>query len=163
MGMIYAARALSSVELRELRADPSLVHRLIAEQTADPRMSLDLDKAWHGIHVLLTGNHGEVDSDDPLDLAILGGTPIGEDVGFGPATLLTPGQVKAVAAALRQVPRQTMLARYDPEAFTAAQVYPAIWDEEDVLDGYLVPYLEDLLAFYRQAAVRGHAVLQMLA
>ena len=45
---------------------------------------------------------------------------------------------------------------------TAADVYPFIWDEEDVFDEYLAPSYESLREFYARAAARGDAVLAVL-
>ena len=63
------------------------------------RRSLSLDKAWHGVHYLLTG---AVEPDGTLlGQAVLGGTEVGEDfTGYGPARLFEPDVVAALATAL---------------------------------------------------------------
>src|SRR5687767_14577361 len=44
----------------------------------------DLDKAWHGIHYLLTGTAAE--GGKPLDFLVSGGREVGNvDIGYGPA------------------------------------------------------------------------------
>ena len=49
----------------------------------------DLDKAWHGIHFLLTGSAWE--TTPGAGESVLGGDPVGPDRGYGPARLLDPG------------------------------------------------------------------------
>ena len=58
---------------------------------------LNLEKSWHVLHYLLTGKAEEAPG--PLGNAILGGTEIGGDLGYGPARFLTPQQVREVAVA----------------------------------------------------------------
>ena len=61
---------------------------------------VDLDKAWHGIHYLLTGS---VESNGTLaSKVIMGGENIGPDRGYGPAQLLKPAEVKAIAQLLEE-------------------------------------------------------------
>ncbi len=70
----------------DLAADPDLFEVLLDDDPSDE--FLDLDKAWHGLHWLLTGTAD--DTDTPAGQAILGGTEIGEDKGYGPSRLLRP-------------------------------------------------------------------------
>jgi Domain of unknown function (DUF1877) len=92
----------------------------------------------------------------------LGGTEVGEDVGFGPARYLTPEEVKEVAAALRNVSKEDLVQRYVPSAFEEANIYPAagIWEaESDLALEYLLRAFEKMLAFYEAVAAQGDAVL----
>jgi hypothetical protein len=46
------------------------------EDIEDPHADLDVDKAWHGIHYLLTGTAWE--GDPPLDFIVKGGSQVGD-------------------------------------------------------------------------------------
>ena len=86
---------------------------------------LDLDKSWHLLHFLLTGD--PLGGSPPLKDAIIGGTEIGPDLGSGPARVLTPEQVRAVADALAGVREADLRSRYIPDALEAAKMYPGMW------------------------------------
>lgn len=177
--MVFVARALTPEQVEAASADAGLLGRLVfddAEDASGPdesdcgqeacgschgAPSVDLDKSWHGIHFLLTGTVW--DCSTPLGMAILGGRPIGEDNGYGPARLLEGDTVKAVAEALSVVDHQVLRHRFDPLEFQRAEIYPdGIWDEEDILEEYLLPNLRMLTQFYGDAAAHGSAVLQAL-
>ncbi|MEU5908782.1 YfbM family protein [Micromonospora sp. NPDC047467] len=152
--MIFNARRLSAEELAAVLADPEKVGTLFQGGPDE----LDLDKAWHGLHYLLTGDTYEIRGD--VGPAILGGDPIGPDLGMGPARLLTSDVVRAVAAALGTLDEATLRDRYDPAALSDAEIYPHIWDDgDDEFDNYLLPHFTALRDFYRTAAERGEAVL----
>lgn len=154
MGMIFYARRLSAEELAAVLADPEKVGTLFPGGPDE----LDLDKAWHGLHYLLTGTTYEVRGD--AGPAIIGGDPIGPDLGMGPARLLMPDAVRAVAAGLDAIDEATLRARFDPAAMSEAEIYPHIWDDgDDEFDGYLLPNFTRLRDFYRDAAASGDAVL----
>jgi hypothetical protein len=160
MSMIGNLIALSSEQLQALIRDPDSIEDFIYPDDGDsePDNHIDLDKAWHAIHFTLNGKAWE--GDEPLFLTILGGTEIGEDAGYGPARYLSADQVKAVSSALSDLPREAFVARFNPSAMTAAEIYPGIWEDEDD-DGldYVASYYTDLRNFYLAASQRGDAVL----
>ena len=117
---------------------------------------LEIDKAWHGLHYLLTGSAR--DTEGPLGQAILGGTEIGDDGGYGPARYLLPDEVKAVSIALEKVADAELRNRYDASALSAANVYPGGWDDPETLE-WLLEAFGELQSFYRGAAARGSAAL----
>jgi hypothetical protein len=153
--MILVGRRLNADELSRLTKDPSLTDELLDQTEVLPE--LYLDKAWHGIHFLLAGSAW--DTTGGAGEAVLGGEEIGDDAGYGPARLLTPDRVSAIAAGLSTVQVQTLRARYDAAALSAADIYPGVWDEPDVFETYLGPYFEELRTFYMAAAQQGDAVL----
>ncbi|MFI4860203.1 MAG: YfbM family protein, partial [Phycisphaerales bacterium JB063] len=112
---------------------------------------------WHAIHFLLNGEvYG---GDPPLCNAVLGGEPIGEDAGYGPARYLTPEQVADVAATLKSISRESLLAKFDAAALTENSIYPSIWDEgEEALD-YIGQYYEETQRFFADASKHGYAAL----
>lgn len=167
MGMGLIGRRLSTGELRAVLDDPTKVNALLYgdlddEGAATPEPDLDLDKAWHGIHYLLTGTAWEW-GEEPAGAAILGGDVIGEDNGYGPARLLRPEAVRAIAAALDALSVEELRARFDPDAMAAADIYPNIWGTDDEFDNYLAPYFTELRRFYAAAAANGQAVLLAIA
>src|SRR5512135_1798793 len=108
MSMIGNFLRISTHKVAALRADPSGIQRVLYPQSdGDTMMSddvhLDVDKAWNGIHFLLTGDaqHGT----PPLGF-IVGGKPLGDiDVGYGPARGFDAAEVRAIADALRPLTR----------------------------------------------------------
>lgn len=72
---------------------------------------------------------------------------IGTDGGYGPARLVRPDAVRAVAAALDAVDIETLRARFDPAAMTAADIYPGLWADDahttNEFDVYLAPNFAD--------------------
>lgn len=158
MGMVWVAYRREPGEARRSLEDPELLEELL--DSDDDVTSVDLDKAWHGIHWLLTGSAEP--TLDVVSAAIFGGDPVGEDVGYGPGRLMDPGDVSAVAAVLSELDIPGLREHVDPAAMDEAGIYPRIWDEEDVFDTYLVPNLVSLRDFYRSAAQANQAVIQTL-
>jgi hypothetical protein len=155
MGMIGHCKAVTPAELASVVADPSKLEALIYSE-ATPR--LYLDKAWWGIHFLLTGDYGP--GTESISWAILGGVELkGPDLGYGPPRFLKPDEVIAVAAALSGVSAEALAGRFDAAALAEANVYPNIWDEGAEAADYLIDYYKKLVPFYADAAKAGHAML----
>lgn len=117
----------------------------------------DLDKAWHGIHYMLTKSAWG--GDPPLNFLLLGGTEIGTvDVGYGPARALTSEQVREINAALLPIGEAEIRSRFDPAEMMALDIYPAIWDrdpaEEDTF-AYCAEYFSKLKSFLAEAERQG--------
>jgi Domain of unknown function (DUF1877) len=134
--------------------------------TWEPTSSNELyvDKAWAGIHYLLTGTAWE--GDPPLNF-ILGGTEIGNvDVGYGPARALTSDEIRNLAPALDALPPDALRDRFDPARMMELRVYPEIWDrdpEEDDTLGYLITNYTDLRNFVRRTADGGFGLIVYIA
>jgi Domain of unknown function (DUF1877) len=121
---------------------------------------LPLDKAWHGVHYVLSGTV-EV-STSLQSRAVLGGTEIGEDFsGYGPARFFTPAQVAELAVVLEdpQVEREAA-GRYNPRRMTELQIYPFGWGA----DGreWILDCFRQLRSFYAEAATNGRAIVTCL-
>jgi hypothetical protein len=125
---------------------------------------LDIDKAWHGIHFLLTGSAWE--GEFPLAFLVSAGKEIGdEDVGYGPARGFMSREVREIASALEAISPDELHSRFDPAAMLAANIYPEIWDRDPADDdtaGYLVEYYGLLRDFIRRAADRRLGLLVWL-
>ena len=122
---------------------------------------LDLDKAWHGIHYLLTGTAWE--GDPPLNFLVTGGHEVGdEEIGYGPARTLTPLETGEVASALAALSDEQLRARFAPSEMMRLEIYPEIWDRDPAADdtlGYLMEYLEQLRGTLARVVARGHGLL----
>ena len=115
---------------------------------------LSLEKSWHVLHYLLTGKAEEAPA--PLGDAILGGTEIGDDLGYGPARFLVPQQVRDVAAALAPISKVDLAKRFDLNAMIKARIYPCR-DEGEL--GLAQHHFEHLSRYYADAAKNGNAML----
>jgi len=165
MGMVACFTSLSEEILARLREDEDLIEDFLYPDDGDsePDNYIDLDKAWHGLHYLLTGEAEGAEA--PLGLAVIGGEEFGPDVGYGPARFLSAEQVAQVAKALEPITVESLSAKFDPQDMEHKQIYPdIIWvrDGADALD-YLLENYEQLAVFYRDAAARGEAVIQWLS
>ncbi|MBH9579322.1 YfbM family protein [Inhella proteolytica] len=165
MGMVGCFAALPAAQLAQLQSGERSIEDFLYPDDGDgePEHSIDVDKAWHGLHYLLTGTAWGGDA--PLCLAVLGGEEFGPDVGYGPARALTATQVASVAAALAGLPADKLASRYQPADMAKLEIYPdVIWvrDGAEALD-YLLENYQQLVEFYRDAAARGDAVIQWLS
>lgn len=157
MGMVWSGWAVTDEQYAELRTDE---HALLGAWPDDGPGTAYLDKAWHGLQWLITGEPWG--GEDPLGFTVFGG----DDVFAGHETLMlrvVPSRtVREVHEALSAITDEQLGHRFDPVAMTAVDLYPEIWHEPDVLTDYLLPYLTDLRAFYAYAAERGLVVLQQI-
>jgi Domain of unknown function (DUF1877) len=155
MGMRLSLAAVQADTPRRLEGDAGALFRLLTEEGEG---HLHLDKEWHGIHFLLTGE--SCTSAHPLAIAIFGSEDIGEDLSYGPARLLSVDQVHEVASALSKVAAQELRHRYNPKSMTEAKVYPEVWEREgdDALE-WLMAGLALLTKFYSEASSQNRAVV----
>jgi hypothetical protein len=123
---------------------------------------LEVDKAWHGLHFLLTGTAW--DGDFPLNFIVVGGEEVGEDLGYGPARALRSEDVRKIDSALEPFTSDELGRRFDAERMTELQIYPFGWshDPEGELE-YLLEFYGELRAFLRRTAEQGHALLVYLS
>jgi Domain of unknown function (DUF1877) len=120
---------------------------------------LSLDKAWHGVHYLLSGSTEPTES--PLGQCVLGGTEVGEDLGYGPARAFDPAQVARIAKALADPEAEREAAdRFDAARMTDLQIYPFGWEEDD--RAWLLVSFRELRGFYAAAAAQGWAAVTCL-
>lgn len=142
---------LRVADLEPLERDPDVAATLIAD--GEP---LDLGKAWHAIHFLLSGSAWG--GSPPLYDAVLGGTPLGDPTSYEPVRFVSPAEVQAVAAAL-PTPEE-LTPRFTHKALRQAEVYPdAQWDEADALTAFVLPAYDRLVQLFTDAAAAGDAVL----
>lgn len=126
--------------------------------------AVDLQKMWQALSILTTpGSDPEltlVTDPHPLD-PVLGGTEIGPDLGYGPRRWFSPAEVVEIDRHLSSLDDDAVRARFDPQAFEAASVYPFCWDEDpdELWEDELVVYLGELRGLYAEAASGGLAVV----
>lgn len=161
MGMTASFVAVSPRELEALRADAATAPDFFAERLGQQNAPgvIDIDKSWAAIHFMLTGE--QWGGKPPESLPVLGGTEIGESMGYGPVRYLVPAEVKAASEVLEALPASQLKERFIPERLEEAEIYPAgIWLDEG-LEGfdYIEHWYEQLRTFYRLAARDGSAVL----
>ena len=157
MGMRVHVRAVRPADIQRLeRAE--VYSSLERGQTP----SVHLEKAWHGLHFLLTGSAGE--SGVPLGFLLEGGQEVGEDDGYGAPRLFQPGEVQQINTALAPISDDELWGRFDPELMEAESIYPGIWDEEEeeLRDEYL-SYFHELKKVVAQAGEGGMGLLVTLS
>lgn len=120
MSMICILRQTEEAEIKRFLLNPDGIGDFLcgdeeAEMEERPEGEIDLDKAWHGIHFLLTGSAWE--GAEPLCYLVTGGHQLGdEDIGYGPARALLPHEVAAFDAALSQVTVDDLRQRFNSKS-----------------------------------------------
>jgi hypothetical protein len=88
--------------------------------------------------------------DPPVDV-IGGGEPVTEDEwGYDPPRLLAAENVADAARFLAATPFALLARHYNPAELTAAEAYPAIWDQDWALS-YLADYYTSLVDLFHTA------------
>jgi hypothetical protein len=159
---------VSDADVAHLLAAPRTILPLLTSRVYDvehPDGYVDVDKAWHCLHFLLTGTAWE--GPPPLDFIATGGVSIGdEDVGYGPARALESGVVAALSDALDRLPPEVLVARYDAPRMASLKIYPSGWTEVDPTPdffGYFMGAYEELRALVRRGAQERRALLIWLS
>ena len=94
MGMRAEVYAVSPNEISSVSADANAFAELTRYDN-DSATSVSLEKSWHGLHFLLTGDAWEADG--PLSFILAGGTEIAEsDSGYGPARCFSPNETAQI-------------------------------------------------------------------
>lgn len=163
MGMTATLYSLSDEHLQQLPDHPQLLGHVM--QAAEPLDNLvldpvdgfvlapnevahvDLDKAWHGIHYLLTKTAWGAEF--PLGF-IAGGQQINDE-----ARIYSAREVGQIAAALAPLDAQALSANFDPDNMDAIGIYPQIWTDEgqQALD-YCLHYFGPMQNFIEDTAAR---------
>ena len=122
--------------------------------SGNENIQYDIDKAWHGIHFLLTGSAWE--GDEPLNFLVAGGEVAeGCDIGYGPGRMFSSAQVKQIDAALGGISKEEFESRFDPAKMMKEDIYPTLWDrpkEEDDSLRYISEYFGELKRYIHNIA-----------
>jgi len=152
---------LSAEQLKDVISESIDVAEIVwPEEEIKPTGLLDIDKTWHVIHFLLTGEAwgGEL----PLANAVLGGTELPEtDAGYGPFRYLAPHEVQATSKALAEISPSDLWARFDAQAAEAAEIYG--WEGDETQCEYISENYRALQKYFSQAADAGEATLLYLS
>jgi hypothetical protein len=165
MSMICNLRLLRREELAALHAEPESIEALIAAEGSDDHAELCIDKAWHGIHFLLTS--AESAGGRVLDFLVGGGRPVGDvDVGYGPGRTFSTLELEAIGAALESLTPELLDRRFEARRMLQLEIYPQIWGEPEGREGprsYLLERFVLLKRFIEQGRREGKALLVYLS
>ncbi len=129
----------------------------------DDDRALDLHKSWHALHFLLSGSAWE--GAGPAGTLLAGGKPVGEDLGYGPARVVSAADTAAFSQFLADKTQDELTSRIDMEAMSKQQIYCADGDNEDPeeLAEFVGHYFEQLKGYVAAAAGRGHGLAIWMA
>jgi len=167
MSMIGIFIPLTAQELEKYVADSTLFDLMLDDALDEERNPdwLDIHKWWDALSFLLTGVGPDeiAKAAPPLSWTIFGAHVLDpdQDLGYGPASYLTPPEVKELAAALSGISVSQLKANYDSAKMNELELYPNNWDDEDI--NFLLPYFEQLKKFYAKAAANNQAVITYLS
>ena len=124
MSMCGTLIRISQVKYKEILADPDKFWNERGENC------IDIDKAWHGIHYLLTGIAWG--GDPPASWVIFGAGNASHlpDTGYGPVRFLHAKQVRKVAKFLGAISRDDLYKKYKPQILDKKRIYPSIQRHE---------------------------------
>ena len=164
MSMNGILRQIDEAQQLQLLKNPDEVLDFVDDEVPASQ-ELDLDKAWHGLHFMLTGEAWE--GPEPLCYLLSGGEQIGDeedhDVGYGPARCLSPQQVKAFSTVLSAMTEEEFGGRYNSRKMMALELYPRGWQEEPAeMRTWLVQSFIHLRQFAQDVARRDKALLVWL-
>jgi hypothetical protein len=156
MGMRLSLVMVGTDEPQRFAGDTAGLFRLLTQ--SDERVLLHMEKKWHGIHFLLTGEPWPLSH--PLGIAVFGAEDVGEDLGYGPARTLTVDQVHYVASELSLLSADAVRKRYDAQLMMKEMIYPEVWQREgqEALE-WLMSGFERLVRFYSTASDEQKAVI----
>ena len=130
-----------------------------APQAVGKGASLSIDKAWHGVHYLLCGKVEP--GSDLASQAVMGGTEVGDDLGYGPARYFDAAEVANLATELsRPTLEAEMTARWDPAQMATLGIYPGQFLAGD--QKWLMDAFRQLRQFYVDASAAKLAVVTCL-
>ena len=123
------------------------------EMLMGARGALDLDKSWHLLHYLFTGSAW----DGPMPAATLlsGGREVGEDLGYGPARVLTAKETQEFAQYLGGQTEAQLARKINVPAMQRLDIYAADQDSKEDLEHYF----PQLKSYVSDAAAKGQGLV----
>jgi hypothetical protein len=155
MGMYCEISVATPDDFKRLSAGTSRLGsgQQIATALAEP---VSLEKAWHGLHYLLTGEVWE--GTGPLAFLLVGGEHVNDDEEA--PRWFTPQEATEIHQALTAVSDDQLWSRFDAQQMEQLEVYPGIWDEdEDELKDEYLTYFLQLKQVVSAAAESGQGLL----
>jgi hypothetical protein len=132
------------------------------KQSQDPRQ-FNLEKDWHIIAYLLTGDAKIKDEhlpDAPLHNVIFGGLKTTVTTGYGPVRYFDAKLVAESAAALVGADRKVIASRYDPAAMKKLDIYAP---REENGKKLILETVEELTAFFQKTAAAHEDVIKFVS
>src|SRR4030095_549870 len=160
MGMVLSLLQFSSKKLEEYLESPDLFEKDLSDlENSSDHPSCYLDKAWEAIHYLLTGTRMEgflltgtkrPDTKEVLSLAVYSEQFFDQqqDLGLGPASYLTPDQVRQISNTISKMDSSFVKERYNPKRMNDIGVYPTFWNSDADLFHYVDDSFSKLKTFY---------------
>ena len=164
MGMVLSIVQFSAAKLQEYLDEPDKFEfelRSLEDNKIDKPVYLD--KSWEAIHFILTGN--KIGSGEPpLSLAVYSEQFFDkeQDLGMGPASYLTPEQVKEMNSWLEMFDDDYVKGRYDITKMNELRIYQHPWSANPVVFEYVLDNFQKLKAFYKEVASKDHAIASYL-
>lgn len=159
----YAAlttREVESLKDRVRQGGHEALEEELSIYMGDDERCIDIDKAWHGIHVMLCDEPQNVCGS--LKELIFGGETLDdEDLAYLPARLFSPALASELALAIRDIDLLAMREVFRSVVMGKDEVYPGLPDEDDI--NYLDYNFEILKRFLQSAAGSGSAVLTFIS
>jgi Domain of unknown function (DUF1877) len=165
MGMQLDYKCFTPEEWAQMQTDDPIT---VTQWLCEGEPAFSLDKCWHVMHWLLTGDAGLDDdafTEPPLGNVVMGGTDSKFEASYGQIRYLMPAEVQDVATALTAIPFADLSAKFDADAFNDAELYPlgrrGTWDDDEVAaehEAFQTIY-PGLVAFFQQAAQDRNVVL----
>lgn len=136
-------------------------HDAFVSQLRKSGRYLDIQRAWHCLHFLLTGkeDYDAAEDEPPPYNMIMGGTETDWEAYVGFYRYFLPEEVKEISKALKSLSCEALRRYSAPEAFNSVKLY-AVYGEvsKDDIEP-LFNTLDQVIAFYHAAAEAGDAVI----
>jgi hypothetical protein len=160
MSVVCTLMQIGTDTLADLIEGKSEVQDYIYSENYEVK-ALYIDKSWHAIHFILNGKAWE--GEEPLVHVILGGTSIGEDFGNGPARFLTSREVQNISKELIKLQGTKLIERYNPDKMSKEEIYPNLgWEDEESMQ-YVFDNYWRVVDYYKDASMKGNAMLLSLS
>ncbi|MCA9640728.1 MAG: YfbM family protein [Polyangiaceae bacterium] len=141
-----------------LLTDPDAVQALLGSEPLPDWEMLDLGELWHGIHWLLAGSTW--DGALPAAFLVTGGHPLTESLSEYQVRGFRPAEVSRIAELLQGISRDSLQARFDPDAMDSAGILPEeFWGQEPEAFDLVLEYFEPMRCFMITAGQTRQAVL----
>ncbi|WP_161974529.1 YfbM family protein [Piscinibacter terrae] len=155
--VVFYMAAVNSDEVPALDANARKLGSVLLESSGN--WNLYLDKAWDGLHWILTGA-AKYDKANPLSEMLRGGSSLATQLPYGKPKMHSPRQVKAYARRLAAETDSSLRGRYDPAEMDRQNVYPGDWaDDPEEGFAYLLSAFRMLQSFTVRAAKADKAIL----
>jgi hypothetical protein len=148
--------------VRSISPAVRLIQRLIERQrtAAAEGDNIDIDKAWHGLHFLMTGTAWS--GDPPLNFLLAGGTKVADDDDCT-TRLYSSNELREINRALKAVDQSQLKSSYNPSAMLKLDIYPDIWQRDARAFEYCIDHFAALRKFIARAEQSGLGMVTKLS